>query len=234
MCSQKKGPKTGLRLQSRDLSSLNKCPVGQCRSPPNTGQPRREASLSCPALPSCCGFIVTRTLPAIFLLLFLSCKFGNALAGKRKCVMNDNADDPGTLSWQEAWPEEGSVSATSGSWKALCPQQNSQFQGAALSSSPEPPCSVGFLPGSLQCLLWDSASLEQRLSPCPYVSSLLYGPAESRPSSEPSCPLSKTLVKYHFNYNTLQEIPPRDLCPFFLLGLSSEPLFLSPLLLTLF
>lgn len=22
-------------------------------------------------------------------------------------VMNDNADDPGTLSWQEAWPEEG-------------------------------------------------------------------------------------------------------------------------------
>lgn len=104
------GPKTGLRLQSRDLSSLNKCPVGQCRSPPNSGQPGREASLLCSALPSVsrCGFIVPRTLPAIFLLLFLSCKFGNELAGERKCVMNDNADDPGTLSWQEAWPEEGS------------------------------------------------------------------------------------------------------------------------------
>jgi hypothetical protein len=24
--------------------------------------------------------------------------------------MNDNEDDLGTLSWQEAWPEEGSVS----------------------------------------------------------------------------------------------------------------------------
>lgn len=83
-----------------------------------------------PGMPVCsavsrCGFVLARTLPAIFLSLFLSCKFGNTLAGKRKSVMNDNADDPGTLSWQEGWPEEGSVSDTSGSRKVLCPQQNS-------------------------------------------------------------------------------------------------------------
>lgn len=79
--------------------------------------------------------------------------------------MNDNANDPGTVSWQEAWPEEGSVSDTRGSRKALCPQQISGFEVAALSSSPEPPCPV-FLPGSLRCSLWDSASLERWLSPC--------------------------------------------------------------------
>lgn len=72
--------------------------------------------------------------------MFLSYNLGKPLAGKRKSVMNDNENDPGTLSWQEAWargkicvlPEQGGSETCSG--KVMCmleAEQDWEFKAAA-------------------------------------------------------------------------------------------------------
>lgn len=109
---------------------------------PTRASPRMHV---CSAV-SHCGFVLTGTLPAIFLSLFLSCKFRNTLAGKRKSVMDDNAGDPGTLSWQEAWPEEGLCQILVAPGRPCSPSRVPLR--IALSSSPETPCCLAFLPAS--------------------------------------------------------------------------------------